>query len=381
MVQEEQLSRDDVDIDFKLTKRAVDLTGEVFGNLTILGVYKKEGSTLKWVAECSCGNIVKTSRNKLVGRGKTSCVSCAEKARVKPVDAKILTLNEVRPDIRILSLGDGLFRSECEVMCLKCNEEYEMKYSSLYLGTKGCSCKRLQRKKLEDKEVYLKDFCLNRQLIFLGWDNDTTTANMFCPKHQYTYKSGFWNMYAGKGCSKCGNEARGRCRALTLDEFVSKAKAIHGDLYTYDKVSYVNSNTNVLIGCKSCGRYNSQKPANHLHGKGCKYCCVKGFNATEPCYIYVMKAVGLCEEFYKVGITKDVRRRYNDFNRSFFEVDVMFKHLFETGAEARFVENLVLNDVETGVINKELFPDGHTETFEVSDFKKVISIIEDYVKG
>ena len=75
MVQEEYLKESDVDFRFlSKDKRFEDLTGKHFGDLIILGTYRKEGKTLKWVAKCSCGNIIKTTRTKLKQRGKTCCV-------------------------------------------------------------------------------------------------------------------------------------------------------------------------------------------------------------------------------------------------------------------------------------------------------------------
>lgn len=36
-------------------------------------------------------------------------------------------------------------------------------------------------------------------------------------------------------------------RKLTLDEFVEKARLVHGDKYDYSKVQYIDSRTKVCI--------------------------------------------------------------------------------------------------------------------------------------
>ena len=381
MVQEDKLTKSDIDLNFKTDNRFIDMTGDVIGDLTILGVYGREGRTIKWVAECSCGSIVKTSRGKIHTRGKRSCVSCSEIKRIKPIEDKITTLLNKRPDITVLSSGLGLFKSEWLVKCNKCQEEYHTPYSSLYLGGKGCSCATIQRRGLSEKENYLQDFCLNRQLIFLGWDNDTTNAKMFCPKHQYNYTATFWNMYCGKGCKKCGRELLTRIKSDSVLDFIKKAKFRHGNSYNYDKVVYVNQNTNVTITCNGCGKDNAQQPNNHIQGKGCKYCASRGFSSIKPCYIYVMKLTGLCEEFYKVGVTSSLRRRKNDFNGPWFEVDIIYSHLLDTGAEAKFLEGIVKSEIPCKYISKELFPDGYTETFEDIYLADAFNIIGEYLQN
>ena len=58
---------------------------------------------------------------------------------------------------------------------------------------------------------------------------------------------------------------------LTTEEFIAKAKAVHGDRYDYSKVKYVNNQTPVEIVCPIHGTF-IQRPLNHLRGNGCPQC-------------------------------------------------------------------------------------------------------------
>lgn len=60
-------------------------------------------------------------------------------------------------------------------------------------------------------------------------------------------------------------------KKLTREEFIDKARAIHGDKYDYSKVVYKNSNTHVCIICPIHGEF-MQKPILHLIGHGCPKC-------------------------------------------------------------------------------------------------------------
>lgn len=58
---------------------------------------------------------------------------------------------------------------------------------------------------------------------------------------------------------------------LTTEEFIAKAKAVHGDKYDYSMVEYVNNQTKVSIICPIHGVF-EQRPHNHFSGNGCPKC-------------------------------------------------------------------------------------------------------------
>lgn len=60
-------------------------------------------------------------------------------------------------------------------------------------------------------------------------------------------------------------------KPLGLSEFVKRAREIHGDKYDYSLVEYVNNKTPVRIICQSHGEF-SQTPHNHLKQRGCPRC-------------------------------------------------------------------------------------------------------------
>lgn len=58
---------------------------------------------------------------------------------------------------------------------------------------------------------------------------------------------------------------------MTTEEFIQRAKQIHGDRYNYSKVKYIDNKTEVCIICIEHGEF-WQKPKNHLSGYGCSIC-------------------------------------------------------------------------------------------------------------
>lgn len=60
-------------------------------------------------------------------------------------------------------------------------------------------------------------------------------------------------------------------RKLTTEEYIEKAKKVHGDKYDYSNTIYVSTRENVNIICPEHGVF-SQNPKVHLNGVGCPKC-------------------------------------------------------------------------------------------------------------
>lgn len=95
-------------------------------------------------------------------------------------------------------------------------------------------------------------------------DNKTKVC-IICPKH-----GEFWQTpkshLGGNGCPKCYGNAK-----LTTEEFIEKAKQIHGNKYDYSKTEYVNTRAKLSIKCPRHGIF-MQTPHSHLSGDGCPIC-------------------------------------------------------------------------------------------------------------
>ena len=68
----------------------------------------------------------------------------------------------------------------------------------------------------------------------------------------------------GSGCPICANIQRSLSIRSTIEEFIKKAKEIHGDKYDYSKSVYVNNNTKMTIKCPYHDEF-EQTPANHMN--------------------------------------------------------------------------------------------------------------------
>ena len=88
-------------------------------------------------------------------------------------------------------------------------------------------------------------------------------------------------------------------RRLTTEEFIKKAKEIHGDKYDYSKVNYIDVQTKVCIICPIHGEF-WVKPNTHLNGKNCLKCSHNYRPTTEEWIARCVKRHGDRYDYSKV---------------------------------------------------------------------------------
>jgi hypothetical protein len=74
-----------------------------------------------------------------------------------------------------------------------------------------------------------------------------------------------------KGCMKCGVQSMKDIHRKSQSKFIEDVIKIHGERYDYSKVKYINGLTKIIIICKIHGEF-KQLPSNHLGGHHCSLC-------------------------------------------------------------------------------------------------------------
>lgn len=97
--------------------------------------------------------------------------------------------------------------------------------------------------------------------------NTSTKVDIICPIHGM-FKQTPHSHLSGKGCKLCGREST----KIGNDEFIRRARQIHGLKYDYSKVDYHRKDKKVIIICPVHGEFR-QTPNGHLYLKqGCPKC-------------------------------------------------------------------------------------------------------------
>ena len=111
-------------------------------------------------------------------------------------------------------------------------------------------------------------------------------VNIKCTLHNIIFEQEPRNHMRGhtggvqcKALKLSGNKnelGRIKTQAELNDEFIERAKKIHGDSYDYSEFVYKNSATNGKIICSKHGEF-FQSPSNHLRGTKCPQCAIESF--------------------------------------------------------------------------------------------------------
>lgn len=146
--------------------------------------------------------------------------------------------------------------------------------TNLFYHANGAKCKKCV---IESGTLRYSDWVkkvsklhLNKYIYpekYHGEFSSNAIVGITCPKH------GIWLQRAsshsgGNGCKKCHIESR----RMSKDEFVMKAREIHGGKYDYSNVVFTNNKEYIEIICPVHGKWRT-KPNQHLSMKsGCPRC-------------------------------------------------------------------------------------------------------------
>ena len=114
----------------------------------------------------------------------------------------------------------------------------------------------------------------------VDYKNAKTKVKIICPIHgEFEQKP---NDHLNKrGCRKCGYEKNIKNNSITTEEFIKRAKEVHGDKYDYSLVDKsITTHKNIKIICPIHGEF-EQIAWNHLCGHGCSICSKKVYSKGE----------------------------------------------------------------------------------------------------
>ena len=109
--------------------------------------------------------------------------------------------------------------------------------------------------------------------------NNRTEVEIYCKTCQKYFMQLPDSHLQGKGCRDCGYKASHPI--MSVEEFVKRSRAVHGDKYDYSQVKIKNVSDNVIIVCPEHGPF-LQRPINHYKMKqGCPKCGLKKLGANK----------------------------------------------------------------------------------------------------
>ena len=201
-----------------------------------------------------------------------ACHQCIiEKTKLDKKERLLCQLKEKYPT---LDFSKSEFNNLTDIITVICPKHGEFKKQVRKL-LYGCGCgqcaieERLNKVKISVEEW--KERCTLKhdgkydysKALYRYISDDVVVV---CKEHGEFVTSAKNHLYGGGICPKCNKRHK-----LTTEEFIEKAKQIHGNIYDYSKVEYNRYNQKVCIICPTHGEF-LQTPNDHLDGCGCPIC-------------------------------------------------------------------------------------------------------------
>jgi len=167
-------------------------------------------------------------------------------------DYSLVEYKTNRTNVKIICPFHGIFLQRPDVHikseCKKCNDD--RKKGNLENFIKKANYKH------EFKYDYSKSI----------YNGNNENLIIICPDHGEFLQTPH-NHLKPQWCPKCNGGIKD-----TQEDFINKAKKVHGEKYDYSMAVYVKSNSLIDIICKKHKSVFKMRPGNHLNGEGCQKC-------------------------------------------------------------------------------------------------------------
>ncbi|WMB74209.1 hypothetical protein RA178_06230 [Shewanella oncorhynchi] len=291
------------------------------------------------------------------------------------------------------------------VYCETCSKDSEMfgegyfntTLGNLQNGYKPCGCSKAPRWTEEQYKVLVKRVCEENGLTFNGWaepyKKKTTKCSVTCNKHNLLWETATIDSFLNKkitNCPSCHRESVGNHSRADIhkkvEEVVKATKDMNFDLLGFaehirkDKTD----RTKLIASCPIHGTWEASM-SNLIGGRGCPNCKQNGYDKNKAGHFYIVEWTDGNQTFLKFGVTNRDRveqRVYTQSTKTRFKPTLVTSSRFNNGEYPLLLEKFAFETFDTCVVAKEDFPDGYTETINVStkSINTLTNKIREYLK-
>ena len=195
------------------------------------------------------------------------CPKCANNVKYTEITF-IKRAKEIHGDIYDYSKTH--YNNYVDKVIITCKKHGDfLQIPGVHLQGSGCPKCAIEKSRLTKEEFVTranKLFGDKYDYSLVEYKNNRTKVKIICPVHGLFEQQPGCHLQ-GWGCIKCANEQQ----LDTLDNFIARAKAVHGTKYTYEHAKYIGSYKPITITCPKHGDF-TQRASAHLDGEGCPSC-------------------------------------------------------------------------------------------------------------
>ena len=259
------------------------------GRIIIEGKYN--GYREKIEASCIKHGPIKNKKAGDLKRSKYGCDICAKEEAIKKCSDDFETVikkaRNIHKNLYNYEKAQNTNTKILNIYCKKHNKYFNQSKKSHLQGHTACPLCKLEKQKNRDTsnmKVEVKDinsFIKKAKEIHGDKYNYKTSKyismfeklDIYCNKCKKIFpQTPNDHIHKRNGCPICKINNLSDKFALEKDDFLKRAKKIHGDKYEYDLSNFVNSNTKIEVFCKIHNLKFEITPGKLLNGHGCYEC-------------------------------------------------------------------------------------------------------------
>ena len=229
------------------------------------------------------------------------------------------------------------YKSSQEKICVICKKhgEFFVRPNDHINSKRGCpmcydekrgATQKMTKEEFIDKANIIHDNAYDYSKV--DYINSKTKVCIICPEHGEFYQEPSSHL-SGRKCPECAKLISASKRRLTTNEFIEKAKSVHGDRYDYSETEYYGIYEPISVRCYTHGIF-KQIASYHLSGNGCQQCAQEMTDSSSEKELseFIKSAYdGITLQNYR-GLLKDNRELdiYLPSAKLAFEFDGLYWH-------------------------------------------------------
>ncbi len=258
------------------------------------------------------GSFFQKPHSHLNGNGCRKCYNVKQSEKTKSPDVFIEECVKIHGNK--YNYSKTYYKDVFSKVIIICSTHGEfLQNPSKHLSGNGCpKCSGRKRTNEEFIDICSQKHENKYDYSLVRFVNNKTNIDIICKKHGvFQQKAG--KHIQGSGCQLCSNGV-----LSTKNEFILKAKKVHGDFYDYSKTNYFGARSKLKIICKNHGEF-YQTATHHLSGQGCRRCkCSRGENIVRS---YLENNNILFEDQYSFN---DLKKYRFDFYLTDYKICIEF---------------------------------------------------------
>ena len=276
------------------------------------------------------------------------------------------------------------------LICKECAKDPELNGNgyckaskrSLEIGNLPCNCSLSPKRDRRQTEIVCKRKAEELGYKFVRFDGDwkgaRTKITLNCHEHGDWSGSSVNNLLRDRKCPACSERDHGSFLRKPDEDLIQSFKNSgsfpEGTLFWRDESRDDGTDSRLywFIYCPLCQETARSLSCNLIRGK--ISCACSPHKQKEGYINEILNDQGLAIAL-KFGIARDSDRRLAQQNsRSKYEVKRLVRYLFPDVMSCKSAEKQCRKLIDRGVLSKEDFPDGWTETTDISNFDKIVEV-------